>query len=190
VIGDLNELAEWGRVLPPLPDGRAARAIHIDTGMNRLGLTLIEATTAIVPRINAGDHGITLVMSHLRLRRNPQSSAQRQAGRDLPRDRQQLFRRTGSRCRILPASISARQFQFDMVRPGGLRFTASIRRRKLTIRCKRGQSKARHRAASQRRARRDSVGYWRNLDGTAADQTWRSSSAGYADGYFRGRQRQ
>src|SRR5262249_11992122 len=39
-------------------------AIHIDTGMNRLGLTIAEAQ-AIIPRINAGDHGITLVMSHL-----------------------------------------------------------------------------------------------------------------------------
>src|SRR5580704_10119291 len=63
VIGDLNELAEWD-VFCRRSGWAGGAAIHIDTGMNRLGLTLIEAQ-GIVPRINAGDHGITLVMSHL-----------------------------------------------------------------------------------------------------------------------------
>ena len=52
-----------GCVLPPFGEAGGA-AIHIDTGMNRLGLTIAEAQ-GIIPRINAGDHGITLVMSHL-----------------------------------------------------------------------------------------------------------------------------
>src|SRR3978361_152103 len=63
MIGDLNELAEWD-VFCRRTGWTGGAAIHIDTGMNRLGLTLIEAH-GIVPRINAGDHGITLVMSHL-----------------------------------------------------------------------------------------------------------------------------
>src|SRR5262245_64061396 len=63
VIGDLNELAEWD-VFCRRSGWYGGAAIHIDTGMNRLGLTLQEAQ-AIIPRINAGDHGITLVMSHL-----------------------------------------------------------------------------------------------------------------------------
>lgn len=63
VIGDLNELAEWD-VFCRRTGWNGGAAIHIDTGMNRLGLTLSEAQ-AIIPRINAGDHGITLVMSHL-----------------------------------------------------------------------------------------------------------------------------
>src|SRR6266481_1992017 len=63
VIGDLNELAEWD-VFCRRTGWAGGAAIHIDTGMNRLGLTLAEAQ-AIIPRINAGDHGITLVMSHL-----------------------------------------------------------------------------------------------------------------------------
>ena len=63
VIGDLNELAEWD-VFCRRTGWTGGAAIHIDTGMNRLGLTLSEAQ-AIIPRINAGDHGITLVMSHL-----------------------------------------------------------------------------------------------------------------------------
>src|SRR3954468_10127769 len=63
VIGDLNELAEWD-VFCRRSGWSGGAAIHIDTGMNRLGLTLVEAG-GIVPRINAGDHGITLVMSPL-----------------------------------------------------------------------------------------------------------------------------
>src|SRR5207248_6953201 len=63
VIGDLNELAEWD-VFCRRSGWAGGAAIHIDTGMNRLGLTINEAQ-GIVPRINAGDHGITLVMSHL-----------------------------------------------------------------------------------------------------------------------------
>src|SRR5215470_48640 len=63
VICDLNELAEWD-VFCRRSGWTGGAAIHIDTGMNRLGLTLQEAQ-AIIPRINAGDHGITLVMSHL-----------------------------------------------------------------------------------------------------------------------------
>src|SRR3979411_404142 len=63
VIGDLNELAEWD-VFCRRSGWAGGAAIHIDTGMNRLGLTLVEAQ-GIIPRINAGDHGITLVMSHL-----------------------------------------------------------------------------------------------------------------------------
>src|SRR6476661_11015076 len=63
VIGDLNELAEWD-VFCRRSGWSGGAAIHIDTGMNRLGLTISEAQ-GIIPRINAGDHGITLVMSHL-----------------------------------------------------------------------------------------------------------------------------
>src|ERR687884_2307031 len=57
VIGDLNELAEWD-VFCRRTGWTGGAAVHIDTGMNRLGLTLAEAQ-AIIPRINAGDHGIT-----------------------------------------------------------------------------------------------------------------------------------
>src|SRR5271169_6429525 len=63
VIGDLNELAEWD-VFCRRTGWSGGAAIHIDTGMNRLGLTVQEAQ-GLIPRINAGNHGITLVMSHL-----------------------------------------------------------------------------------------------------------------------------
>src|SRR5262249_27634736 len=70
----------------------------------------------IIPRINAGDHGITLVMSHLasaELINNPTNAKQLTA-----------FREIASLFSGVPASLSnssaiylGPQFQFDMVRP-------------------------------------------------------------------------
>lgn len=115
VIGDLYELAEWD-VFCRRTGWRGGAAIHIDTGMNRLGLTLNEAQ-GIVPRIAAGDHGITLVMSHLasaELVNHPANAKQVAA-----------FREIASQFTGVPASLSASsgiflgpQFAFDLVRPG------------------------------------------------------------------------
>jgi alanine racemase len=115
VIGDLNELAEWD-VFCRRTGWSGGAAIHIDTGMNRLGLTITEAQ-GIIPRINAGDHGITLVMSHL-------VSAEQL---NSPVNARQLaaFREIASLFSGVPASLSNSSgiflggaFQFDMVRPG------------------------------------------------------------------------
>ncbi|MDE2376295.1 alanine racemase [Bradyrhizobium sp.] len=115
VIGDLNELAEWD-VFCRRTGWSGGVAIHVDTGMNRLGLTLQEAQ-AIIPRINAGDHGITLVMSHL-------VSAEQL---NSPVNARQLaaFRGIASEFTGVPASLAnssgiflGAPFQFDLVRPG------------------------------------------------------------------------
>jgi alanine racemase len=115
VIGDLNELAEWD-VFCRRAGWNGGAAIHIDTGMNRLGLAVGEAQ-AIIPRINAGDHGITLVMSHLasaELLNNPHNAKQLAA-----------FREVASEFSGVPAALAnssgiflGPQFQFDLVRPG------------------------------------------------------------------------
>src|SRR5438270_3508717 len=63
VIGDIGELAEWDAFCRHRGVNHGA-ALHIDTGMNRLGLSVAEAQ-ALIPRIEQGNHGITLVMSPL-----------------------------------------------------------------------------------------------------------------------------
>ena len=115
VIGDLNELAEWD-VFCRRSGWEGGAGIHIDTGMNRLGLTITEAQ-GIIPRINAGDHGITLVMSHLACAEalhHPQNAKQLST-----------FREIASLFAGVPASLAnssgvflGGQFQFDLVRPG------------------------------------------------------------------------
>jgi alanine racemase len=180
VIGDLNELAEWD-VFCRRTQWAGGAAIHIDTGMQRLGLTVAEAQ-GLIPRINAGDHGISLVMSHLACAENlnhPMNARQLAA-----------FREIASTFAGVPASLSnssgiflGSPFHFDMVRPGAALYgvnptpeadnpmqpVVELKTRVVQIRdVERGES----------------VGYggiW-----TARRPTRLAIvSAGYADGYFR-----
>jgi alanine racemase len=115
VIGELNELAEWD-VFCRRSGWTGGAAIHIDTGMNRLGLTVAEAQ-GIIPRINAGDHGITLVMSHLvsaELLNNPVNARQLAAFREI----QSLFSGVPAALANSSGIYLGPQFQFDLVRPG------------------------------------------------------------------------
>ncbi len=115
VIGDIGELAEWDAFCRHRGINHGA-ALHIDTGMNRLGLSIAEAQ-ALLPRIEQGNHGFTLVMSHLvsaELLDNPLNGKQVGAFREIARH----F--TG-----VPASLSnssgiflGPSFLFDLVRPG------------------------------------------------------------------------
>ncbi|MCJ2040237.1 alanine racemase [Methylobacterium sp. J-059] len=60
VLGSVEEVSDWAAA----SRGMRAAALHVDTGMNRLGLAVPEALAlAGDPRI--GDAGIDLVMSHL-----------------------------------------------------------------------------------------------------------------------------
>jgi alanine racemase len=180
VIGDLNELAEWD-VFCRRSGWEGGAAIHIDTGMNRLGLTLTEAQ-GIIPRINAGDHGITLVMSHLACAENLNH----------PLNAKQLatFREIASLYSGVPASLSnssgvflGPQFQFDLMRPGaalyGINPTPEADNPMQPV------IDLKARIVQMRNIERgESVGYGGNW--TARRPTRLAIvSAGYADGYFR-----
>src|SRR5262245_32538729 len=180
VIGDLNELAEWD-VFCRRSGWSGGAAIHIDTGMNRLGMTITEAQ-GIVPRINAGDHGITLVMSHLasaELLNSPANARQLAA-----------FREIASVFSGVPASLAnssgvflGAQFQFDLMRPGcalyGINPTPEADNPMQPV------VELKARIVQLRNVERgDTVGY----GGTwTARRPTRIAivSAGYADGYFR-----
>jgi alanine racemase len=180
VIGDLNELAEWD-VFCRRSGWAGGAAIHIDTGMNRLGLTVAEAQ-GIIPRINAGDHGITLVMSHLacaELLNHPLNARQLAT-----------FREIASLFSGVPASLSnssgiflGAPFQFDMVRPGaglyGINPTPEADNPMLPV----VDLKARI-VQIRNIEKGDAVGYGGTW--TARRPTRLAIvSAGYADGYFR-----
>ena len=115
VIGDIGELAEWDAFCRHRGVNHGA-ALHIDTGMNRLGLSVAEAQ-ALIPRIEQGNHGFTLVMSHL-------VSAE---SLDNPLNGRQLgaFREIARHFTGITASLSNSSgiflgptFLFDLVRPG------------------------------------------------------------------------
>jgi alanine racemase len=180
VIGDLNELAEWD-VFCRRSGWAGGAAIHIDTGMQRLGLTVAEAQ-GLIPRIHAGDHGISLVMSHLAC---AESLHHPMNGRQLA-----AFRSIASEFSGVPASLSNSSgiflggpFQFDVVRPGaalyGVNPTPEADNPMLPV------VELKARVVQIRDVERgDSVGYGGNW--TARRPTRLAIiSAGYADGYFR-----
>ena len=180
VIGDLNELAEWD-VFCRRTGWTGGAAIHIDTGMNRLGMTVGEAQ-GIVPRINAGDHGITLVMSHLACAESlhhPLNAKQLAAFREIAH----LF--SG-----VPASLSnssgvylGAPFQFDMVRPGAALYGVNPTPEADNPMQPVVDLKARI-VQTRNVERGESVGYGGTW--TARRPTRLAIvSAGYADGYFR-----
>jgi alanine racemase len=180
VIGDLNELAEWD-VFCRRTGWTGGAAIHIDTGMNRLGLTVAEAQ-GIIPRINAGAHGITLVMSHLvsaELVNNQTNAKQLTA-----------FREIASHFSNVQASLSnssgiylGAQFQFDMVRPGAALY--GVNPTPEADNPMQGVVELKARIIQIRNVERgETVGYGGTW--TARRPTKLAIvAAGYADGYFR-----
>ncbi len=180
VIGDLHELAEWD-VFCRRSGWAGGAAIHIDTGMNRLGFTVADAL-GIIPRINSGDHGITLVMSHLACAENLHH----------PLNAKQLatFREIASLFSGVAASLSnssgvflGAPFQFDMVRPGAALYGVNPTPEADNPMQPVVELKARI-AQIRNIERGESVGYGGTW--TARRPTRLAIvSAGYADGYFR-----
>jgi alanine racemase len=115
VINTLPELTEWDAFVAA--DGwRGGAAIHVDTGMNRLGISVAEAA-ALASRLRDESHGFTLLMSHLACAELP----------DHPLNASQIrqFRELRLLYRGVPASLAnssgiflGEQAHFDMVRAG------------------------------------------------------------------------
>jgi alanine racemase len=115
VINGPAELAEWDTFVAS-NNWRGGAALHIDTGMNRLGLTTDEAV-ALAERTRTENHGFTLLMSHLACADTP----------DHPLNDKQirLFREIRVMFRGIPSSLANSSGIFlggtlhcDLVRPG------------------------------------------------------------------------
>jgi len=115
VINSMTELAEWDAFVA----GRAwqgGAALHVDTGMNRLGVSPDEAA-ALAPRVQTQNHGITLLLSHLACADSPDHP--------LNAKQLQLFRGLRALYSGIPASLANSSgiflgdaAYFDLARPG------------------------------------------------------------------------
>jgi alanine racemase len=115
VIGSLIELAEWD-AYRAATQWRGGCALHFDTGMNRLGLSLDEAP-ALAARLNSQDHGISLVMSHFvasEAPADPLNERQIEAFRDV----RLLFRGVTSSLANSSGIFLGASAHGDLVRPG------------------------------------------------------------------------
>jgi alanine racemase len=115
VINSTTELAEWDAFVAE-HKWQGGAALHVDTGMNRLGMTVAEAT-ALAARVQIENHGITLLMSHLACAEIP----------DHPLNASQirLFREVSTLYKGVPASLAnssgiflGHAAHFDMARAG------------------------------------------------------------------------
>jgi alanine racemase len=115
VINSMTELAEWD-AFTSAQNWRGGAAIHVDTGMNRLGISAEEAA-ALALRLRNENHGITLLLSHLACAEIP----------DHPLNASQirLFRELRMLYHGVPASLANSSgiflgdaAHFDVVRPG------------------------------------------------------------------------
>jgi alanine racemase len=116
VINGPAELAEWDAYVAAT-NWQGGAALHVDTGMNRLGLSPEEAV-AVASRVQLENHGFTLLMSHLACAETP--------GHPM-NDRQiRMFRELRILFRGVPASLANSSGIFlgggavhcDLVRPG------------------------------------------------------------------------
>ncbi len=133
VINSMTELAEWDAFVAA-HKWRGGAALHVDTGMNRLGISAEEAI-ALAPRVQTENHGITLLMSHLACAETPRSPAQCQTGCAVSRRSVRYIAASPLRSPIPPAfSLATQRIAIwrDRARPS----TASIPPRAIPIRCK------------------------------------------------------
>jgi alanine racemase len=115
VIGSMGELEDWAAYRAQGGTGQAA--LHVDTGMNRLGLTLDEARAVASDPQALERLGFSLVMSHLACADEP----------DHPLSARQLATMRDVKALFpgLPVSLANTAgialdpaFHFDLVRPG------------------------------------------------------------------------
>ena len=115
VINSSVELAEWDHFVSSSGWSGGA-ALHVDTGMNRLGLTIEEAA-AVAARIQTANHGVSLLMSHLACADKPDHPLNDQQIRQF-REIRSLFRGISSSLANSPGIFLDSSTYCDMVRPG------------------------------------------------------------------------
>jgi alanine racemase len=115
VINSMTELAEWDAFVAARA-WQGGAALHVDTGMNRLGVSREEAA-ALAPRVQTQNHGITLLLSHLACADTPDHP--------LNAKQLQLFRELRALYSGIPASLANSSgiflgdaTYFDLARPG------------------------------------------------------------------------
>ncbi|MBV9053805.1 MAG: alanine racemase [Hyphomicrobiales bacterium] len=117
VLGSLAEIREWQAALGAA-DNDGSAALHVDTGMNRLGLSLAEFASLMSASSKAAlGFAPSLVMSHFVMADNPDHPLNARQIRD--------FAQARALCPDIPASLAnssgiflARDARHDLARPG------------------------------------------------------------------------
>ncbi len=181
VLGSLPEIADWA-AFRRARGGALPAALHVDTGMNRHGLTIDEALALAERPADVEAAGLCLVMSHL--------ACGDERGHPLTARQLERFRRVRVAFPGLPASLAnssgchlGPEFAFDLVRPGvalygGAVFSGEASPMRPVARLDATILQIRDVAAG------DSVGYGAR-ESVARASRLAVISVGYADGFHR-----
>ena len=172
VINSIAELAEWDAFVAA-NGWRGGAALHVDTGMNRLGISPAEAA-ALAPRLQARKPRHHAADEPSRLRRDARPSAQRAPDRAVSRNAHALSRHP----RLARQFVRHLPRRRRALRPGAARArrsTASIRRPAATIRCAPVVELSGRICRSARCGKGETVGYGAHLDRQARRRASRSS---------------
>ncbi len=179
-IGDLTEMAEWD-AFRSVSGWQGGMAIHIDTGMNRLGLNAAQALP-LASRLNQSGHGIKLVMSHLACAEMPNHALN---GKQINEFREIAHQFPGVTSSLANSSgvFLGQSAHFDLTRPGAALYGVNPTPEQpnpmkgvVTLQARIAQIRDIERGAS--------VGY--GATWTARKPTRLAIvAAGYADGYMR-----
>lgn len=182
VLGSLAEIEEWEAHADETGE-EAPAAIHIDTGMNRHGISLTEAEV-LAPKLATSEYTFkpTLIMSHLACADEPEHAFNKQ--------QIEAFGTIAKKFPGIPASLcnsagllALPEAHFDLVRPGislygGRALNAGENPMQPVV-----QLQARITTIREAKAG-TTVGYGARLK-LARDSRLAIISAGYADGIFR-----
>jgi len=122
VINSLVELAEWDQFTAE-SGWKGGAALHVDTGMNRLGLSIEEAA-AVAARNRTQNHSVVLLMSHLACADRPEHPLNDQQIRHF-REIRALFRGISSSLANSSGIFYDASTHCDVVRPGMALFGAN-----------------------------------------------------------------
>lgn len=181
VLNSADEIAEWADYCEQAR-ARLAAAVHIDSGMNRLGLSAAEVETVAAAQQLWSAFELVLVMSHLACADDPA-----QPKNAVQRD---LFDRLRRKLPEAPASLAnsagillGSDYAYDLVRPGIALYGGHPRRK--------GENPFRHVVRLDGRIVQVRDAEAGETTGYGATRTLRRTSriaivaAGYADGLFR-----
>ena len=109
---------------------KAACAVHIDTGMNRLGVSLEEAKKIV--KLTKNKLKLSLVMSHLSCSENKTSEMNNLQLKKFKSIKKKLLKFEGLKFSIANSNgiLLGKKFHFDLCRPGGLIYGLSLNRLK------------------------------------------------------------
>lgn len=99
VINSVSELKEWDAFVAA-QRWHGGAAVHVDTGMNRLGISMEEAA-ALASRLKEESHGLTLLISHLACAEVAKPPAEFQSDTPIPLSAQALSRGASISCQLL-----------------------------------------------------------------------------------------